>query len=107
MVTEGPGCSRDPGRALCASRPGRFGGREEHDQGFGVHKVVMRKRCISQTRGLLIRNSRGRMGPSLNIGQVLGMVPHFLLPGGTDQCGADRETGAYGTSCLSYHWVYL
>lgn len=47
------------------------------------------------------------MGPRLNMGQVLGMVPYFLLPGGADVCGADGETGTYGTPCLSYQWVYL
>lgn len=36
-----------------------------------------------------------------------GMVPYFLLASGADLCGADRETGTYGTPCLSYQGVYL
>lgn len=47
------------------------------------------------------------MEPRLNVGQVLGMVLYFLLPGGTDLYVADRETGTYGIPCLSYQWVYL
>lgn len=42
-----------------------------------------------------------------SIGQALARVPYLLLAGGSDLCGADRETGTYGTPCLSYQWVYL